>query len=320
MKGVLSLASLLLLSVCTAPVISIPARSTQPACGKPVLGDRIVGGTDATEGAWPWQISLKSQGTHICGGSVITEKWVVTAAHCIDSPINPSDYTVGLGEHQLQIPNSHKVLSTVQSIIVDTRYNGAGTPGDIALIELSNPITFNEYILPVCIPSPFMSFPDGTNCWTTGWGTINSGVDLPYPETLQQVMVPIISNRICDQMYHINSNVSENQQIVPSDEICAGFQAGGKDSCQGDSGGPLVCKMDGVWYLAGVVSWGQGCAQPDRPGIYTYVPDYYNWINSYTSTFIPPPSSSSSVYTASGLLLAVCLLLHTGPYLQAMQP
>ncbi|KAM3917754.1 serine protease 33-like [Leptodactylus fuscus] len=308
MNGVLCLHSLLLLSVYTLPVISNTTTPAPPTCGNPVISNRIVGGTNANEGAWPWQISLRYQNSHICGGSLISNQWVISAAHCFTWSTNPSDFTVVLGEYQLQITSKHQLMSSVQNIIVNSLFSGPGTPGDIALIKLSSPITFTEYILPVCVPTSSMSFSTGTKCWVTGWGNIGTDVILPYPQTLQQVMVPIISSRDCDKMYHINSDVSANQQIVPNDQICAGYQSGNKDSCQGDSGGPLVCNVNGNWYLAGIVSWGDQCALPNRPGVYTYVPNYYSWIYSYGAM---RSVSSSSVLTASALLLITCLLLHT---------
>ncbi|CAJ0967517.1 unnamed protein product [Ranitomeya imitator] len=329
--------------VCTAPVISNSTTAittaAQPVCGNPVINDRIVGGTAATEGAWPWQISLRYNGYHICGGSLISNQWMLTAAHCFESSCCHKNNImegevaphhcgvwfhpplVGLGEYQLLNPSVHSIVSSVESIMVNPQFIGVGSPGDLALIELSSPVTYTDYILPVCVPPEFMGFSDGSNCWVTGWGNTGSDLTLPYPQTLQQVMVPLISNSACDAMYHINSNIGANIQIVPSDQICAGYQAGQKDSCQGDSGGPLVCKIDGVWYQAGIVSWGDGCVLSDRPGVYTYVPDYYSWIKSlatFSSSDSPASyKSSSAVSSLSVSLLTLSLLLHARLYLQA---
>ncbi|PIO28254.1 hypothetical protein AB205_0156490 [Aquarana catesbeiana] len=212
-----------------------------------------------------------------------------------------------MGAYKLSITNSHQITSTVQNLIINSLWSGAGTPGDIALIRLSNPITYTEYIMPVCVPPSSMNFPAGMNCTVTGWGNIGTGVSLPYPGILQQVTVPLISNSACDAMYHIGSGLSSSEVLVPSDQICAGYKAGNKDSCQGDSGGPLVCQVNGRWYQAGIVSWGDECALPNRPGVYTYVPNYYTWIYSYGAT---RSYSSASVFTASLLMVLICLLLH----------
>ncbi|KAE8578218.1 hypothetical protein XENTR_v10023403 [Xenopus tropicalis] len=97
-------------------------------------------------------------------------------------------------------------------------------------------------------------------------------------------MTPLISRTSCDQMYHIGTNVPSSTAIIPSDQICAGYAAGQKDSCQGDSGGPLVCKLQGIWYQIGFVTWGDGCAIANRPGVYTLVPAYQSWLSSYNAT------------------------------------
>ncbi|XP_078508726.1 transmembrane protease serine 9-like [Lissotriton helveticus] len=269
-------------------------------CGHPTISNRIVGGQDAQEGSWPWQISLEKNGNHICGGSLITNQWVVSAAHCFSRPIYSSSYVVRMGAYQLSSNSYNEVRSNVINIWVNWNYTSTGTPGDIALLELESPVTFTDYIQPVCLPSASIQLPVGMSCVVTGWGAIREGVSLPYPRTLQEVEVPIVDQQVCNSLYG-NS--------ILYDMVCAGNLEGGKDSCQGDSGGPMVCKFGSTWLLAGIVSWGQGCARPNYPGVYTRVSVYEDWIRQYvpvvpvvindpsqpTNSTVPPLQTSSTV-------------------------
>ncbi|XP_077130104.1 serine protease 33-like [Ranitomeya variabilis] len=288
-----------MISYVTVPLsASNNTTSSPPVCGSPVFSSRIVGGTNALDGEWPWQISLRYHGSHICGGTLISSQWVMSAAHCFSRPVSPYSYTIQLGRYQLSLADNHTVTSDVSDIIIHPLYNTSdGLQGDIALVKLSSPVTYTRYIQPICLPAASVTFPCGLECWVTGWGTINSGVNLPYPETLQKAMTPIIDRARCDDLYHVGSNTSSNISIILDDMICSGYIDGGKDSCQGDSGGPLVCKVQGVWYQAGVVSWGDGCALSHRPGVYTLVTAYTPWIQRYVPDvtfsdlgYILPPS------------------------------
>ncbi|XP_078508700.1 serine protease 27-like [Lissotriton helveticus] len=275
--------TLLLAMFCFHLNAGFTAATSSKVCGTPEISSRIVGGIDAADGAWPWQVSLRVDNQHICGGALIANNWVLSAAHCYYRlGYSTSRYTACLGEHQLVSSNSHSACYSVTRIIVHPLYSQAGSPGDILLLKLDSGVAFTSYILPVCLPETSVQFPSGKACWVTGWGNIRSSsagsVSLPWPKTLQQVMVPIIDQKTCDKFYHIGSGQSSNSPIILSDMICAGDKAGGKDSCQGDSGGPLVCYIDDAWYLAGVVSWGTLCAQPNRPGVYTLVTAYNSWI------------------------------------------
>ncbi|XP_040211789.1 serine protease 27-like [Rana temporaria] len=286
-------------------------------CGKPVTSDRIVGGQDASPGDWPWQISLRKNGSHICGGVMIDSQWVLTAAHCFVGPYSVSNYMVNLGAHQLSVPGG--VMSPIASINIHPIYRGAGSSGDIALLKLQYSIQYTDYIMPICIPESNVQFPSDMYCFVTGWGSIRQGVSLPSPRTLQQVEIPIIDQPVCDNMYHINNpTLSPNKTIIQWDMICAGFKDGLKDACQGDSGGPLACKWDGSWLLAGIVSWGFGCALANRPGVYTRVAAYSTWIKQYVPQFqltpaviTPPFEPSDSICPSYNHLLFLCsLLLH----------
>ncbi|XP_073403335.1 transmembrane protease serine 9-like [Dendrobates tinctorius] len=291
-----------------------------PVCGSPQITGRIVGGTDTVKGEWPWQVSLlyHIQGNyyHICGGSLIASQWVLTAAHCIDKDSNSANYVVLLGAYQLQVAESQTIVSSVSRIIPYFRYSNETLRGDIALIRLSRPVSYTRYIMPICLPSTSVSFPNGMESWATGWGDIDLEVSLPSPMTLQKVMLPLIDYKTCDKMYHINSGISNFITIISNTMICAGYSTGGKDSCQGDSGGPLVTKVNGVWYQSGVVSWGSGCALPNRPGVYTLVTAYQSWIQSFIPelTFydvrnIPqPPEKGKGNMNASCYLLVLLVI------------
>ncbi|OCT61930.1 hypothetical protein XELAEV_18047963mg [Xenopus laevis] len=302
----------LFLLVSAPPTISQNTTSSPRICGSPLGSSRIVGGTDATYGAWPWQISLLYRGSHICGGSVISNQWILTAAHCFEYSKSPAKYQVRLGAYQLSIATSNEIISNVDRVIMNSLFTRPGDQGDIALLKLTSPIAYTKYILPVCLPSTSDSFYENMQCWVTGWGNIGSAVNLPYPQTLRQVMTPLINWTTCNQMYHVGTGISSSVPLVPTDQICAGYAAGQKDSCQGDSGGPLVCAVQGVWYQLGIVSWGEGCAVANRPGVYTLVPTYWSWLSSYNAT--TDNSYVSSFHSPSvhrhSILIATCLLLH----------
>uniref|UniRef100_A0A8D2JAP7 Peptidase S1 domain-containing protein n=1 Tax=Varanus komodoensis TaxID=61221 RepID=A0A8D2JAP7_VARKO len=249
------------------------------ACGQPVISPRIVGGQPASEGSWPWQVSILHNYEPVCGGSLISEQWVVSAAHCFFHNLDAAYVTFPLFIHfqtyKLADPSPNMIISDVEEIISHPDYAGYdGSMGDIALMKLKSPVNFTDYILPICLPDASVNFFPGERCWITGWGQILQGESLQAPQTLQELEVPIISRDECNNLY----NTTDEMNPIKADMICAGYPEGGKDACQGDSGGPLACKRDAVWTLAGVVSWGDGCAKPNHPGVYTLVPFYADWI------------------------------------------
>ncbi|XP_037135079.1 serine protease 33-like isoform X1 [Syngnathus acus] len=245
-------------------------------CGKPTLQDnRIVGGTAASDGAWPWQVSIQKDNTHVCGGSIITQNWILSAAHCFPNPSDVSPYTIYAGWYSLNNFNPHQSVHRISSVVIPSGYVEPHDGKDVALVRLSSPLTWSDWIRPVCLPASGTLFPGGMRCYVTGWGDIRDSVPLPGSGPLQEVQVPIISQGTCREMYQI-----EKVDIL-FDMICAGFQEGGKDSCQGDSGGPLVCQMlNGTWVQAGVVSFGLGCAQANQPGVYARLTSYSNFISN----------------------------------------
>uniref|UniRef100_A0A8D2J1V4 Peptidase S1 domain-containing protein n=1 Tax=Varanus komodoensis TaxID=61221 RepID=A0A8D2J1V4_VARKO len=208
-------------------------------------------------------------------------------------------FKVQLGAYKLADPSPNMIISDVEEIISHPDYAGYdGSMGDIALMKLKSPVNFTDYILPICLPDASVNFFPGERCWITGWGQILQGESLQAPQTLQELEVPIISRDECNNLY----NTTDEMNPIKADMICAGYPEGGKDACQGDSGGPLACKRDAVWTLAGVVSWGDGCAKPNHPGVYTLVPFYADWIQD-TMAFEASGTLSSLVRFIWVLLL-----------------
>lgn len=224
--------------------------------------DKIVGGYECKPYSQPHQVSLNS-GYHFCGGSLVNENWVVSAAHCFKSRIE-----VRLGEHNIGLTEGSEQFIASSNVIRNPNYSSYDLDSDIMLIKLSKPATLNAYIQPVALPSSCA--PAGTMCKVSGWGnTMSSTAD---KNKLQCLDIPIISTVDCNNSY---------PGMITDTMFCAGYLEGGKDSCQGDSGGPVVCNGE----LQGVVSWGYGCAERDHPGVYAKVCKFTNWLSSTMASY-----------------------------------
>ncbi|KAK9961932.1 hypothetical protein ABG768_007329 [Culter alburnus] len=240
-------------------------------CGKQQSASRIIGGTASQLGQWPWQVSLHFNGGHVCGGSLISPDFVVSAAHCFQSSMaNSGNWRVYFGTIS---QNTLKIPYYVKKIMVNEKYNSVSNDFDVALLKLSTPVTFSNNIQPVCLPTFDQTFPDGLECRTSGFGTTQQGADRGST-SLMDVAVNVIDARVCNSSQVYRGAITKNM-------MCAGDMNGGRDSCQGDSGGPLVCKGDNErWYLAGITSWGAGCGQRQKPGVYSRVTSLLPWIYS----------------------------------------
>lgn len=256
-------------------------RLGMASCGS-VSQARITGGSDSAPTQWPWQVSIVYLSEHVCGGSLVSQEWVLSAAHCFPSEHKKEDYEVRLGAHQLDsFTEGNEVLSVAEVISYPT-YQEEGSEGDIALVRLAKAVPFSRFIRPICLPAANTSFPNGLTCTVTGWGHVAPSVSLSAPKTLQQLEVPLISRETCNCLYNIDAK-PEEPHTIQQDMVCAGYVTGGKDACQGDSGGPLSCPVEGVWYLAGIVSWGDACGAPNRPGVYTLTSSYASWIQNHAA-------------------------------------
>ncbi|XP_030592409.1 prostasin-like [Archocentrus centrarchus] len=279
-------------------------------CGVAPLNNRIVGGQTAPVGAWPWQASLHLLSLQFCGGSLINNQWVLTAAQCFSST-STLGLTVYLGRHSQQDFNINEVSRPVSKIIIHPNYNSKTFDNDIALLQLSSTVQFNNYIRPVCLAAQGSNFPAGTTAWLTGWGNIQFGVTLPSPKNLQEVSLPIVSDSDCSKSYKGVTTITKNM-------ICAGQTEGGKGFCQGDGGGPMVSKNSSIWVQAGISIFGVRCAEPKFPGVSTRVSQYQSWINSKISTNQPgfvTFGSSSDTRASLFISLSVPLLLSILPVL-----
>ncbi|KAL9970706.1 hypothetical protein ACROYT_G023118 [Oculina patagonica] len=250
-------------------------------CGVRHFTSRVVGGVDAPQHSWPWQISLRMtrQGRtmHICGGSLISDRWVVTASHCVvndrDQPNSPKKYTVVVGAHERLGTTTVQQSLKVEKIFAHESFSMTHLRNDIALLKLRTPATVSDKVNTVCLPAHGSRIADGHKCYITGWGrTVGGG---SAANTLQQAMLPVVSHNQCHQT---------NSKMLPVDEssmVCAGSgvanQAGG---CQGDSGGPFVCEENGKWVLRGAVSWGHYKCQTDHFTVFSRVSSFRNWIDN----------------------------------------
>uniref|UniRef100_A0A8C8R6P3 Transmembrane serine protease 15 n=1 Tax=Pelusios castaneus TaxID=367368 RepID=A0A8C8R6P3_9SAUR len=242
-----------------------------PACGKRLItqqiNGKIVGGSDAKEGAWPWVVSLFFNGMPTCGASLISDEWVVSAAHCVyGRNLIPSHWKAVLGLYNswnLTYPQT--VIQEIDQIVINPHYNKRTKDSDIAMMHLQFKVNYSDYIQPICLPEANQQFLPGINYSIAGWGS---------PSTiLQEAEVPHITNEKCQQQLP-EYNITENM-------ICAGYEEGGIDSCKGDSGGPLMYQDNNRWLLAGVISFGYQCGLPQRPGVNVRVTQYLDWIKQF---------------------------------------
>ncbi|XP_009317514.1 PREDICTED: coagulation factor IX-like [Pygoscelis adeliae] len=235
---------------------------------------RITGGTLCHRGHCPWQVILflsvlirNSKDIGFCGGSLISSRWVVTAAHCLDL-VRPHHVTIGDFDKYQREFKEQKI--DVERSWTHPHYDSNDYNSDIALLYLSSDVIFNEYAIPICLPSPNLATllsEEGRIGLVSGWGaTHNRGSTLRF---LMKVQLPIVNMETCQQ---------STDRLVTDNMLCAGYDTEVADACKGDSGGPFTVSYHNTWFLLGIVSWGEGCAEKGKYGIYTRVSNYIPWI------------------------------------------
>ncbi|NP_956439.2 ovochymase-1 precursor [Danio rerio] len=229
---------------------------------------RIIGGKEAWAHSWPWQVSLQYNDVPTCGGAILDQLWVITAGHCFKRYKKPSMWNAVVGLHNLDNANeSSRESIQVQKIFSHKNYNQKTNENDIALLKLQSPLVFSKFVRPIGVFNN--DLPPLVTCTVTGWGSVTENG--PQASRLQEVNVTVYEPQKCNRFY---------RGKVLKSMICAGANEGGMDACQGDSGGPLSC-FDGERYkLAGVVSWGVGCGRAQKPGVYTTLYHYRQWMVS----------------------------------------
>jgi secreted trypsin-like serine protease len=238
-----------------AAALTVAAMGTlmqsSPVAAAPPGPDKVVGGTLATQGEFPFMVRL-SMG---CGGALYSPTLVLTAAHCVSGTGTNTSITATIGVVDLN--STSKVTRKSNYVYQAPGYNGSGK--DWALIRLASPVTGFA-----TLPIAKTTANDSGTFTIAGWGAATEGGG--QQRYMRKATVPFVSDATC------NSRTMYNGQIIASNEICAGYAAGGVDTCQGDSGGPMFRRdAANAWIQVGIVSWGDGCARPNKPGVYTQV-------------------------------------------------
>ncbi|XP_023245938.1 plasma kallikrein [Copidosoma floridanum] len=230
---------------------------------------RIIGGRPTAPGSWPWQVAvLNRYGEAFCGGTLVSPRWVLTAAHCVRKRLS-----VRIGEYNLSVIEGSEIELKVDYSITHPKYNAHTVDNDIALLRLPVTLTPSDTRGIACLPTAWQDLPSDQLCTIIGWGKSNTSHEFGT-DVLHEARIPIVSDEMCRNVY-VDYKITSNM-------FCAGYRRGRMDSCAGDSGGPLLCKdpekTDHPWTVFGITSFGEGCGKRGKYGIYARLSNYVNWI------------------------------------------
>ncbi|XP_078785978.1 coagulation factor IX isoform X1 [Oryzias latipes] len=230
---------------------------------------RIVGGDLEKPGGSPWQVLVhRPDGFGFCGGALVSDRWVVSAAHCFQES---ADF-VTIGDYDKQRSDPAEQQIKIQEVIVHPHFHPFTFDSDIALLYLAEPVLRGPTATPVCLPDAHLStylLREANQGVVTGWGATRFlGRSSRF---LRKVTVPVVSYEAC---------IETTEQVITDNMFCAGYLETSMDACSGDSGGPFVVHYRGAWFLTGVVSWGEKCAARGKYGVYTRLGNFLSWIRT----------------------------------------
>ncbi|XP_035729652.1 uncharacterized protein LOC118444946 isoform X3 [Vespa mandarinia] len=238
---------------------------------------KVVHGSIAPKGTYPWQASIRVRGhsrsNHWCGAVILSPLHVLTAAHCLEG-YNKGTYFVRAGDYNTEIQEGTEKEANIEDYYIHEDFRkGHKMNNDIALVLLKGRgIPLGKDIMPICLPSENTEYPAGLNCTISGFGSIETGKTTPSKD-LRYGWIPLLDQSVCRAEYvYGHGKISDGM-------VCAGYLDEGVDTCDGDSGGPLACYHNGAFTLYGITSWGQHCGEANKPGVYVRVAHYRRWID-----------------------------------------
>uniref|UniRef100_A0A2K6KA53 Probable threonine protease PRSS50 n=1 Tax=Rhinopithecus bieti TaxID=61621 RepID=A0A2K6KA53_RHIBE len=300
-------------TMATQPPVSEGKVDPYHSCGFSYEQDLTLRDPEAMARRWPWMVSVRANGTHICAGTIIASQWVLTVAHCLTR--HDVIYSVRVGSPWIDQMTQTASDVLVLQVIVHSRYRAqrfwswVGQANDIGLLKLKQALKYSKYVRPICLPGSDYVVKDHSLCTVTGWGLSKADGMWPQFRTIQEKEVIILNNKDCDNFYHNFTKIPTLVRIIKSQMICA-EDTRREQFCYELTGEPLVCSMEGTWYLVGLVSWGAGCQKSEAPPIYLHISSYQNWIwDCLSGQALALPAPSRALLLALPLPLSLLAAL-----------